>query len=61
MSENVKDASNKKNFFQKLFHKEQIDYAKNNIKEEYLTSLELVIYYSSTFHHIMGVSFENIF
>lgn len=38
-----------------------ISYAKNNIKEEYLTSLELVIYYSSTFHHIMGVSFENIF
>lgn len=38
-----------------------ISYAKNNIKEEYTTSLELVLYYSSTFHHIMGVSFENIF
>lgn len=38
-----------------------ISYAKNNIKEEYTTSLELVIYYSSTFHHIMGVSLENIF
>ena len=38
-----------------------ISYAKNNIKEEYTTSLELVIYYSNTFHHIMGVSLENIF
>lgn len=38
-----------------------ISYAKNNVKEEYTTSLELVIYYSSTFHHIMGVSLENIF
>ena len=38
-----------------------ISYAKNNIKEEYTTSLELVIYYSDTFHHIMGVSLENIF
>ena len=38
-----------------------ISYAKNNIKEEYTTSLELVIYYSSTFHHLMGVSLENIF
>ena len=38
-----------------------ISYAKNNIKEEYTTSLELVILYSSTFHHIMGVSLENIF
>jgi len=38
-----------------------ISYSKNNIKEEFLTSLELVIYYSSTFHHLMGVSLQNIF
>ena len=38
-----------------------ISYAKNNIKEEYTTSLELVISYSNNFHHIMGVSLENIF
>ena len=38
-----------------------ISYAKNNIKEEYTTSLELVISYSNSFHHIMGVSLENIF
>lgn len=38
-----------------------ISYSKNNIKEEFLTSLELVIYYSSTFRHLMGVSIQNIF
>lgn len=38
-----------------------ISYCKNNIKEEFTTSLELVLYYTSTFHHIMGVSLENIF
>lgn len=38
-----------------------ISYAKNNIKEEYTTSLELVIYYSDTFHHIMKISLKNIF
>ncbi|MBE7082886.1 MAG: DUF4363 family protein [Clostridiales bacterium] len=38
-----------------------ISYCKNNIKEEFLTSLELVIYFTSTFDHIMGVSLQNIF
>ncbi|MBE7074858.1 MAG: DUF4363 family protein [Clostridiales bacterium] len=38
-----------------------ISYCKNNIKEEYTTSLELVIYYCETFKHIMGVSLNNIF
>ena len=38
-----------------------ISYAQNNIKEEYTTSLELVLFYSSAYSHIMGVSFENIF
>jgi len=38
-----------------------ISYSKNNIKEEFLTSLELVIYYSYTFRHLMGVSIQNIF
>ena len=35
-------------------------YAEDNIKEEFIASLNLVIYYSETFHHIMGVSFQNI-
>lgn len=38
-----------------------VSYAKNNIKEEYTTSLELVLYFSSQYNHIMGVSLENIF
>lgn len=37
-----------------------ISYSKNNNKEEFLTSLELVIYYSETFHHIMGLSLQNL-
>ena len=38
-----------------------ISYSKFNLKEEFEASLLLVIYYSEEFHHIMGVSIENIF
>ena len=37
-----------------------ISYSKSNIKEEYLTSLELVRYYCNTFNHIMGLSLQNL-
>lgn len=36
-------------------------YAKENIKEEFITSLSLVIYYCNTFDHITGFNFQNIF
>ena len=36
-------------------------YAQDNIKEEYLASLRLVLYYCETFDHITGFSFNNIF
>lgn len=38
-----------------------VSYSKNNVKEDFLASLELVIYYSSTFKHLMGVSLQNVF
>ena len=38
-----------------------ISYSKFNLMEEFEASLLLVIYYSKEFHHIMGVSVENIF
>ena len=38
-----------------------ISYSKFNLKEEFEASLLLIIYYSEEFHHIMGVSVENIF
>ena len=36
-------------------------YAQDNIKEEYLASLRLVLYYCETFDHITGFCFNNIF
>lgn len=38
-----------------------IAYAKQNIREEFNASLELVIYYTDSFHQVMGISFQNIF
>lgn len=38
-----------------------LSYSKFNLKEEFEASLLLIIYYSEEFHHIMGVSFENVF
>ena len=38
-----------------------VSYAKNNIKEEYTTSLLLLIYYCETFNHITGINIQNIF
>ena len=37
-----------------------ISYAEQNIPEEFFTSLQLVIYYSDSFHQVMGISFQNI-
>ena len=36
-----------------------ISYARSDIREEYITSLELVINYTKTFRHLMGISFQN--
>lgn len=36
-------------------------YAKDNIKEEYVASLNLLLYYCDTFDHITGFSINNIF
>ena len=36
-------------------------YAKENIKEEFLTSVALIIYYCETFNHITGINMQNIF
>lgn len=36
-------------------------YAKDNIKEEYVASLRLLLYYCDTFDHITGFSLQNIF
>ncbi len=36
-------------------------YAKDNIKEEYVASLSLLLYYCDTFDHITGFSLQNIF
>ena len=36
-------------------------YAKSNIKEEYLASLNLVLYYCESFNHITGLNLQNIF
>lgn len=38
-----------------------VSYAKNNIKEEYTTSLLLLKYYCETFNHITGINIQNIF
>ncbi|MBQ7884563.1 MAG: DUF4363 family protein [Clostridia bacterium] len=38
-----------------------IAYAKQDIREEFNASLELVIYYTDAFHQVMGISFQNIF
>lgn len=38
-----------------------VSYSKNNIKEEFTTSLSLLIYYCETFNHITGFNLQNIF
>lgn len=38
-----------------------IAYAKQDIREEFNASLELVIYYTDSFHQVMGISLQNIF
>ena len=38
-----------------------LSYAKDNIKEEFIASLSLVLYYCETFDHITGFNFQNIF
>lgn len=38
-----------------------IAYAKQDIREEFNASMELVIYYTDSFHQVMGVSMQNIF
>lgn len=37
-----------------------ISYAKQDNREEFNASIELVIYYTNSFHQVMGVSFQNI-
>ena len=68
LNEYWKDRENLLCFF--INHKEMQDmgielekmlsYCKFNNKEEYKNSLELVIYYTETFHHIMGISLQNL-
>lgn len=53
---NYKDMSEMSNEIVKM-----VSYSKNNIKEEYTTSLSLVIYYCDTFNHITGINIQNIF
>lgn len=36
-------------------------YCQSNIKEEFVASLELVLYYCETFNHVTGFSLQNIF
>ncbi len=36
-------------------------YCQSNIKEEFVASLELVLYYCDTFNHITGFNLQNIF
>ncbi len=38
-----------------------LSYAKDNVKDEYIASLSLVLYYCETFDHITGFNFQNIF
>ena len=38
-----------------------IAYAKNNSKEDFTSSISLIIYYTTSYHHLMGVSLQNIF
>lgn len=37
-----------------------VSYSKNNIKEEFTTSLYLLIYYCETFNHLTGFNLQNI-
>ena len=37
-----------------------LSFIETNNKEEFLISLNLVIYYSKTFNHIMGLSIQNL-
>ena len=36
-------------------------YAKDNVRDEFMASLRLVLYYCETFDHITGFSLQNIF
>lgn len=53
---NYKDMSEMSNEIVKM-----VSYARNDIKEEYTTSLLLLIYYCDTFNHITGINIQNIF
>ena len=53
---NYKDMSEMSNEIVKM-----LSYSQSNIKEEYLASLQLLMYYCDTFNHITGLSLQNIF
>lgn len=53
---NYKDMSEMSNEITRM-----LSYAQENIKEEYIASLSLVLYYCETFDHITGFNFQNIF
>lgn len=53
---NYKDMSEMSNEIVKM-----TSYAQSNTKEEYTTSLLLLIYYCDTFNHITGINIQNIF
>ena len=40
--------------------KKMQSYAEYNVKEEYITSLKLVVHFTNTFNHIMGLSLQNL-
>ena len=52
---NYKDMNEMSNEIVKM-----ISYSKNNIKEEFTTSLALLLYYCETFNHITGFNIQNI-
>ena len=37
-----------------------LSYSKSNTKEEFIISFNLVVYYTDTFNHIMGLSLQNL-
>ena len=53
---NYKDMSEMSNELVKM-----VSYSQSNIKEEYLASLQLLMYYCETFNHITGLNLQNIF
>lgn len=52
---NYKDTNEMSNEIVKI-----ISYSKNNVKEEFTTSLALLKYYCKTFNHITGFNLQNI-